>query len=183
MFENEPYIPYDWTKTEEQKREGRVCFTGLSPEKIAGREIPEIRKWLEEQIRDCLWDRKAVFITGMRMGVDLWAAETVLNLRKKKNWIKLIAVEPWPGYAAQWDDEWKRIHKRVWYGADYRKYISETYYKDVFRDRNIYMVNHSMTIIGVSNGSPSVTESTLKYAEEQGLQMRVKQIDGKIAYG
>ena len=59
------------------------CFTGHRPEKMTQTES-EIRPLLEEAIDSAINDGYITFITGMAMGVDIWAAEIVLE-RKKTN--------------------------------------------------------------------------------------------------
>ena len=68
--------------TEEQKRIHRVCFTGHRPEKLTQPENV-IVKSLETTIKEAIADGKNVFISGMARGVDIWAAEIVLRLRKE----------------------------------------------------------------------------------------------------
>lgn len=75
--------------TEEQKRMHRVCFTGHRPEKLKQSESV-IVKSLETAIKDAIADGKNVFISGMARGVDIWAAEIVLRLRKEGANVKLI---------------------------------------------------------------------------------------------
>lgn len=42
--------------------------------------------------------RRDMFITGMARGVDIWAAEIVLKLRKEHGDIKLICASPYEGF-------------------------------------------------------------------------------------
>ena len=79
--------------TEEQKRMHRVCFTGHRPEKLKQSESV-IVKALETAIKEAIADGKNVFISGMARGVDIWAAEIVLRLRKEGANVKLICVSP-----------------------------------------------------------------------------------------
>ena len=58
--------------SEQEKRLHRCCFTGHRPEKLEQSE-DEIREWLTEQIENAIDDGYLTFITGMAMGVDIWA--------------------------------------------------------------------------------------------------------------
>lgn len=60
------------------------------------------KDWLKNQITAAIEAGYTTFITGMGMGVDIWAAETVLQLRKDNPSLHLIAVEPCPGFAGKW---------------------------------------------------------------------------------
>ena len=82
--------------TESEKRIYRCCFTGHRPERLS---IPEskVKAALQKEIRLAIADGINVFITGMAPGVDIWAAEIVLELRKKEELsLKLIAASPHP---------------------------------------------------------------------------------------
>ena len=83
---------------ESEKRTQRCCFTGHRPEKLSLPES-EVKAELEKEIRLAIADGINVFITGMAPGVDIWAAEIVLDLREKEYLpLKLIAASPHPGF-------------------------------------------------------------------------------------
>lgn len=69
--------------TETEKRKHRICFTGHRPEKLSRCEN-DIKADLEKEIRQAIADGLNVFITGMARGVDIWAAQIVLNLRNEE---------------------------------------------------------------------------------------------------
>ena len=83
--------------TEAEKRKHRVCFTGHRPEKLTRHECQVIRG-LEAAIKKAIADGYKVFISGMAPGVDIWAAEIVLQLRDKGADIKLICAIPFEGF-------------------------------------------------------------------------------------
>lgn len=151
--------------TEEEKRFHRCCFTGHRPEKLQQSE-EEVKAWLSEQIDRAITDGYTTFITGMAMGVDLWAAKLVLE-KKKTSDIHLIAATPWPGFAARWNDEWKQLYGEVWQAADFRVTISEHYFNGIFQKRNVWMVDHSRRVIAFYNGSAGGTKNTIDYARKK----------------
>lgn len=61
-------------------RKHRCCFTGHRPEKLKQPES-EIRIALGKEIRTAVNEGFTVFISGMARGVDIRAAEIVLQLR------------------------------------------------------------------------------------------------------
>ena len=77
--------------TEEIKRLRRVCFTGHRPEKL-NRSEKSVLDGLETAIRQAIADGSNVFISGMARGVDIWAAEIVLQIRSEGEDIKLICA-------------------------------------------------------------------------------------------
>ena len=78
--------------TESELRRHRCCFTGHRPHKLHQPESVVIAA-LEQKIRDAVAAGFVTFISGMAWGVDIWAAEIVLKLKKEGHPIHLIAVE------------------------------------------------------------------------------------------
>lgn len=157
---------------ESEKRKKRVCFTGHRPEKIT---IPEhtIKDKLKEQIIKAINEGYCVFISGMARGVDLWAAEVVLQLRSNGYTIKLICALPYEGFEKNWNDEWQIRYRKVISEADFIKCVSPCYSQNCFQTRNEWMVNHSTKIIAVYNGKHGGTQNTLIYAYKKGLNISV----------
>ena len=65
----------------------RVSFTGYRPEKLPffGEDDPlciDMKKRLSVQIQSLIADGADEFYSGMALGVDTWAAEIVLELKK-----------------------------------------------------------------------------------------------------
>lgn len=157
--------------TEEEKRQHRCCFTGHRPEKLT-RSEKEIKAALTEEIDQAVQDGLTVFITGMARGVDLWAAEIVLALRKRNKEIKLICAVPHEGFETRWSAEWKHLYYLVQEDADLVRVVSKGYYAGVYQIRNQWMVDHAARVIAVYNGQPSGTKNTIDYAVRQGIPVR-----------
>ena len=92
---------------EAELRLHRCCFTGHRPEKLIRSEA-EIKKDLEAAILQAINDGFVTFITGMARGVDIWAAEIVLQLRKQNPNLHLIAASPYEGFESRWSADWQR---------------------------------------------------------------------------
>ena len=58
------------------------CFTGHRPEKLTQTE-EEVKSWLTDKVREAIRDGYTTFFSGMARGVDLWAAECILSVKKK----------------------------------------------------------------------------------------------------
>ena len=97
---------------ENEKRLHRCCFTGHRPEKLSVSER-DAKVMLEKEIRLAIADGFNVFITGMAPGVDIWAAEVVLELKNEFP-LKLIAASPHP--VLRTDGRWigKSDMLRLW---------------------------------------------------------------------
>ena len=146
----------------------RCCFTGHRPEKLNTSE-KEVKAALRKQIDQAVHDGFTVFITGMARGVDLWAAEIVLDLRKRNKEIRLICAIPHDGFEARWSPSWQELYQYVLAEADMTRVISKGYHTGVYQVRNEWMVNHSTRVIAVFNGQPSGTKNTIDYAYRQGV--------------
>ncbi len=131
-------------RTEEEKRKHRCCFTGHRPEKLG---VPEwkVKAALQREIKAAILEGYTVFISGMARGVDLWAAELVLELRESGAAIRLICAVPYPGVNC---------------GG---------YGKDCFQRRNQWMVGYSNRVIAVYNGKRGGTRNTVEYARGCGV--------------
>ena len=155
--------------TESEKRIYRCCFTGHRPERLS---IPEskVKAALQNEIRLAIADGINVFITGMAPGVDIWAAEIVLELRKKEELsLKLIAASPHPGFENRWPISWQKRYAAIMAKADFIKEVCSHYSRGCYQFRYEWMVDHSARVIAVWNGSPSGTKNTIMYANRKSV--------------
>ena len=155
--------------TEQEKRTHRCCFTGHRPEKLS---VPEgkVKEELKKEIRLAIVDGINVFITGMAPGVDIWAAEIVLELREQEDLpLKLIAASPHPGFENRWSLDWQKRYAAIMSKADLIKEVCTHYSRGCYQIRNEWMVDHSARVIAVWNGQPSGTKNTIVYANRKGV--------------
>ena len=155
--------------TEQEKRLHRCCFAGHRPEGILLSEATA-KDWLLYQIQQAIAANYTTFITGMGMGVDIWAAQIVIGLRAANPSIHLIAVEPYPSFAAKWSEEWRSAYQEVIIKADLVKRISQRYTPDAINNRLYWIVDHSSRLIAIYNGTKGYTGSFVDYAQTQGLE-------------
>lgn len=158
--------------SEAEKRLHRCCFTGHRPEKLVRSEW-EIKADLEIQIRKAIQAGSTVFLSGMSRGIDLWAAEIVLDLKRKNQEIKLICVVPYEGFGSRWSAHWQQCYHQVLNGADLVRVIGEGYCAGIFQTRNQWLVDHSSRVIAVFNGKSGGTRNTLDYAMRQGVSVHI----------
>ena len=147
----------------------RCCFTGHRPEKLT-RSEQEIKKDLEAEILQAMNDGFVTFITGMARGVDIWAGEIVLQLRKTNPNIHLIAASPYEGFESHWSAEWKERYNAVLEQADLVRFVCKGYSKACFQIRNKWMVDRSARVIAVYNSEPGGTQNTIEYAERNKVE-------------
>lgn len=158
-------------KTEAKMRKHRCCFTGHRPEKLG---LPEeqVKVALKKEIQTASQEGYSVFISGMARGVDLWAAELVLDLRDRGEAVRLICAVPFPGFELRWEPGWRETYQSVLKRADLVQCICDQYSEHCFQLRNRWMVDHSSRVIAVYNGTGGGTRNTLEYAEAQGVLIR-----------
>ena len=156
--------------TEAEKRLHRCCFTGHRPEKLMA---PEwlVKQELEREIRQAIADGLNVFITGMARGVDIWAAEIVLDLRESGIPIRLMCASPFDGFERSWDNEWRDRYRAIMAAADHTLFVCASFSCSCFQVRNEWMVNHSARVIAVFNGEKGGTKNTIDYARRVGVKI------------
>ncbi len=157
---------------EQESRKHTCCFTGHRPEKLKQSE-QEIKPLLEREIAVAIMDGFGIFITGMARGVDLWAAETVLRMKKSGYPIRLICASPYKGVEKSWGQTWWERYCRVWKGADETYYISPSYSRGCYQRRNEWMVDHSARVIAVYARKRGGTRNTIAYAKENRVSVKM----------
>lgn len=107
------------------------CFTGHRTEKLQ-RSEDEIKINLCGAIKRLISDGYDTFISGMAQGVDIFAAEIVLALKKNNPSVKLICAIPFPGFEQRWTQIWQNRYYSVLHSADAVEYISPKFYRGCF---------------------------------------------------
>lgn len=152
------------------KRQHRCCFTGHRPNKLDYSEN-EIKPLLETAIDNAILDGYVTFITGMAEGVDIWAAEIVLEKKKENKDLHLICAVPHPGFEKRRSQYEKERYEYIIKNADYVTTISDNYYRACYQKRNIWMVDRSSRVISVYNGKSGGTQNTINYAIKRGIEI------------
>ena len=147
------------------KRQHRCCFTGHRPNKLDYSES-EIKLLLETAIDNAISDGYVTFITGMAEGVDIWAAEIVLEKKKHNTALHLICAIPHPRFEKRRSEYETERYENIIKNTDYVTTISDNYYRACYQERNIWMVDHSSLVITVFNGTTSGTKNTVDYARK-----------------
>ena len=111
------------------------------------------------------------WLSGMAEGTDLWAAQIVLDFRKKNPALKLHCVLPYEGQAEKWSASAQENYHNILEQADFVTYVSKDYYDGCFHDRNRYLVDHAAYLLAVYNGvRRSGTGATINYARKLGWE-------------
>ena len=144
-----------------------------------------LKATLAEQIATLAGTGVTEYFTGGADGVDCWAAEIVLSLRKKNPALKLRCVLPYEGQADKWSDSARERYHSILKQSDSVDYVSHAYYDGCMIDRNHRLVESAGLLLAVYNGvRRSGTGATVNYARKMGREIIViDPITRLITYG
>lgn len=108
------------------------------------------------------------FITGMALGIDVYAAEIVLDLKTKYPYITLESAIPCETQAVKWSVAARERYYNIAAKCDKETMLQREYTPGCMEKRNQYMVDHADYILAVWNGRPSGTGNTVRYAQKKG---------------
>ena len=146
------------------------CFTGHRPDKLNQTEN-EIEQLLEKAIDEAIRIGCTTFITGMAMGVDIWAAEIVLRQMNNNSNIHLICALPHPNFEKRRTETEIARYNKILSLADEVVEVNNHYYMGCYQVRNEWMVDRSSLVIAVFNGKKSGTKNTIDYANRKSVKV------------
>lgn len=156
------------------------CFTGHRPSKFtfkyneAHADCVRLKEMLKEQIVQAINEGYNYFISGGALGLDIWAAETCLELKKQYPHIMLEMAIPCDGQELTWPKESQKRYQKVLGEADVCYWVTREKFEDnpsVMLVRDVYMVNKSSLIIAMFDGSKGGTKHTFDYAKAMGINI------------
>ena len=151
-------------------RQMSVCFSGYRPEKLPWGEdesdprCAALKKRLYDAAKSACAQGYRHFICGMARGVDFYACEAVLLLRRDYPDVTVEAAVPCRDQAARWAAAQRARDEALLAQCDRRTLLQERYDGGCMQRRNRYMVDHSALLIAVHDGSPGGTLYTIEYA-------------------
>lgn len=156
------------------------CFTGHRPQSLPfgfnenDARCAALKKALREQIIHLIEKENVThFISGMAIGIDMYAAEIVLDLKKSYPGITLESAIPCENQAEKWTEEQRDRYFDIAAKCDKETLIQHHYTADCMHKRNHYMVDQADFIIAVWDGRPSGTGKTVQYAQRQGKPVTI----------
>lgn len=138
-----------------------ISVTGHRPNKLGGYNNFDKLVWFAE----C--ELKLIFpagvITGMALGWDQAIAQAALNLN-----IPFLAAVPFQGQESIWPEQSKKFYRELLSKAASVEIISEGFYSsDKMQIRNKWMVDNSMKLLALWNGSSGGTANCVAYAKSK----------------
>ena len=156
------------------------CFTGHRPQSLPfgfnenDARCAALKKALREQIIHLIEKENVThFISGMAIGIDMYAAEIVLGLKASYPGITLESAIPCENQAEKWTEEQRDRYFDIAAKCDKETMIQCQYTPDCMHKRNRYMVDQADFIVAVWDGRPSGTGKTVQYAQRQGKPVKI----------
>lgn len=144
-----------------------VCFTGHRPQ-VAGK----YKEWIESKLRQAI---KAViiengidyFISGGALGVDQWAAQSVIDLKSEFPHIRLTIARPFPSQDHVWEEGQQAYYRNLCKAANSVVDVNQGEYAAwKYHARDKWMVDNSIIVIAVWNGQKNGgTAATVRLAK------------------
>lgn len=115
----------------------------------------KLRQLIEEY--DIHW-----IITSGQPGVELWAAEGVIEFKKEFPNLKLATLAPFFEQQERWGEPTKQLYEQVWQQSDYKDYISKRKYENPaqLQQKNQFLIDKSDAFLVLYD---ELTEGTPKY--------------------
>ena len=128
---------------------------------------------LDSVIEKLCSDGYDTFYSGMAEGVDLWAADILLQKKKTNKKIRLVAVIPFEGHINSVREQYKKRYEEILRYADEIIYTSKSYSKSCYRIRNEYLVDKADLLVAVYYESEpkSGTGQTVRYAQKNNKEV------------
>ena len=157
----------------------KCAFTGHRPQSLpfgfnkTDERCVALKRILRENIIELIENEDVThFISGMAIGVDMYAAEIVLGLKASYPGITLESAIPWESQAAKWTEEQRDRYFDIAAECDKETLLQTQYTPDCMHKRNRYMVDQADYIIAVWDGISSGTGKTVQYAQRQGKPIK-----------
>lgn len=150
-----------------------VCFTGHRPEAINLSE-QQVKSLLRPAIIACINKGAKYFISGMQRGIDLWAADIVLELKQSHPELELYAAVPFHGdiFTSKWSQTDKQHYASVLQQASGVAYMAKEFNMSAYHARNRFMIDRSDLVIAYWTGKKSGgTYNAVCYANKQNTPL------------
>lgn len=124
-----------------------------------------IKKQLKKNILYYIRQGIKVFYINSEIGVPLWAAEILINFKKKYQIMINLAV-PFEEQAVKWTPEWRNRYFKVHESSDNIKILGSYYTKESYMHADTFMVDNSDCLVYFGN---DIDPFIYQYARRKGL--------------
>jgi len=161
-------------------KEKICCICGSGPQGLpwgfdeSSTGCKELKRRIKVEIEKAIGEGYTKFITGMDLGVGLYAADVLFYLKiRKKEKIYIEAVVPYKNQPNGWCQEAQQLYSVSCIMADCVTVVSEKYAEDCMRKRDEYMVDKSSLIIAITGGVQGENIQIMRYAAQKNKETRI----------
>ena len=154
------------------------AFTGHRPQKLPWRTdeadpgCVALKEVLAAQIVKLIEDGYTEFLSGMAPGVDLWAAQMILDLRENHPGLKLHCILPCAAQSAKWSAALQMQYRAILEQADSIIFVNRADRKNCMLERDRFLVSYASVVLAVYNGEKrGGTTATVRYARKLGREL------------
>ena len=151
------------------KRPFTCCFTGHRNLPIGQEE--EIWKRVYACLEPLLKEGVRYFGVGGALGFDTLVAEKLLMLRESRPEIRIILVQPFPGYQSRWTPAQQARAAAAEARVDKVVAYCQTPGREAFLARDRHLVDGSSCCFAWCTRATGGTAYTLRYAQRKGLRV------------
>ncbi len=127
---------------------------------------------LKDEIEWWIHQGYTVFTSGITLGVSTYAAETVLELRRRHPDIILEAVLPCANQRPKWRTyHQEQRYKQILYQCDVVTYIEPEYGSYGVLTHNCYMVDNTDLLIAVYDNLTGAAGAAIRYAQQRDIDI------------
>jgi len=156
------------------------AFTGHRPQKLPWRDdetapgCVALKEALATQVAMLIENRYTEFLSGMAPGVDMWAAQIILDLREKHPGLKLHCILPCAAQSAKWSAALQKQYRTILEQADSIIFVNRADRKNCMLERDRFLVSYASVVLAVYNGEKrGGTAATVRYARKLGRKLIV----------
>jgi len=144
-------------------------------------EARAFKRRLHDTILDLVIEGYRRFISGGAQGMDMMAAEVVIELRRAYPDITLEMAIPYMGQAERWPVALQERWKKCMDAADMLTVLENQYTSSCFFARNRYMVQQADVLLACYDGKEGGTKMNVDYAKANGCPVCLLSPNRKIA--
>jgi len=135
-----------------------------------------IKAAIAEQIKMLYSEGVRLFYVGCSVGVDTWAAEILVDLKRQTDFsdIELFCAIPFPDHSERFTDGQKNRYQQILSQCTHQETISRKYSPVAYKRLNYYMVDNSQYLIAVYDQDKSDRSGLgqmVNYAVKNNLKM------------
>jgi uncharacterized phage-like protein YoqJ len=132
-------------------------------------QLPYLKKALKRKLKETIEAYGTEWIvTSGQAGVELWAAEAVLELKSEGLPVKLATIAPFYSQEERYPEAAKALYEQIWNNSDYKDYITKRPYESPaqLKQKNEFLVlkTDAMLLLYDENieGTPKFYEEAAK---------------------